>query len=139
MCNAACPSSPTLTFYDASYKLCVETCPSNPSLYAYIGTGSSNQTCLTYCPTGYYADDTTRKCVDTCPTNASYYVNSVVRQCVTRCPANFYSNLNKTCVAPLSCSTGTTVKYFGDDLSSICVTSIDFHLFRLPNRCKYLC
>lgn len=128
--NEACPSSPTLTYYDNDYKLCVENCSTNPSRYAYIGAGANNQSCLeckntinTVCPSSFYADDTTRKCVTTCPVNTYYYVNGVLRQCVIRCPANTYANLNKTCVAAASCSTGTTVPYFGDDLSNRCVTS----------------
>lgn len=44
--NEACPSSPTLTFYDNNYKTCVEHCSTNPSTYAYLGPGASNQTCL---------------------------------------------------------------------------------------------
>ncbi len=61
-------------------------CPLDPSLFGF------NNSCVTQCPFGLFAENFTRTCVEVCPNVSSIYLNEswaddLTRRCLGRCSA----------------------------------------------------
>ncbi len=90
--------------------------------YAY----DPNNTCLSVCPEGYFADNYTLSCVQSCPIQNGQYADPSTNLCVDMCPQNpdLYgeniNNGNNTCVQ--ACS---VAGFFADPLTRTCVSQCD--------------
>jgi hypothetical protein len=79
--------------------------------------------CQDSCPTNSYALDTNRICMQNC--GAGYFGDPITGKCYNsslNCSAGYFGNkVTNMCVLPLYCQTVSTLHYYADNATKMCI------------------